>query len=79
MYIEDKSQEQKILSLLEENKGKWVSVSEIMRLGIACHTARITGLRYKKYTIENKTEYVDIRGRKEKYSWYRIPMEETPV
>jgi len=62
------SQERKILHLLKKKKNRWVSLTQILRMGIAQYNARIFELRAKKHKIENKTEWV---GRV-KHSWFRL-------
>lgn len=60
MYQENKSQEQRILDLLQERGDQGAMVYEFMMprphgLGIAQYNARIYGLRQKGYQIINKT------------------------
>jgi len=50
-----KTQKEKILALLKRKK--FVSVPELMRLGIACHTSRISELRRDGYDIVNTEKY----------------------
>ena len=57
-YLEDLTQEEKILNLLKRNANKWVPVHWIIRLGIAQYNARIFWLRKKGYQIFNKTKIV---------------------
>lgn len=60
-YKEDKTQEQRILDLLEERGSEGAYVWEFMMprnrggLGIAQYNARIFGLRKKGYEIKNTT------------------------
>ena len=68
------SQKDRILNLLKKNKGKWVSVVDIMRLRpkIANHTARITELKQKWHQIFNKTKWVKEWPNVVKYSKYML-------
>jgi hypothetical protein len=59
---------EKVRRLLERHKGEWVSLREIVRLGVAQYNARILELRREGLTIDNKTEYVE----KRKVSWFRL-------
>lgn len=74
-YIENPSQEQKILTLLRNNKARWVPVNWLMRLWIAQYNARIFWLRKKGYQIFNKTELVKVWEKKEKHSFYKLTWE----
>lgn len=56
-YIENKSQEDQILEVLQRNFWERVALPEILRLGIAQYNARIWWLRKKWYKIENKISY----------------------
>jgi len=58
-YVENKTQEERILSLLQERGTEGAYVWEFMMprpkgCGIAQYNARIWGLRQKGYIIENK-------------------------
>ena len=59
-YIENKTQEQRILDLLRQKGSEGVFVWEFMiprnqgGLGVAQYNARIWGLRQKGYDIRNK-------------------------
>lgn len=60
-YREDKTQEQRILELLQERGSRGVYVYELQAprpqgLGIAQYNARIYGLRDKGYNIQNVEE-----------------------
>lgn len=65
------TQHSKILNLLKDNKNNWVSLPEILHLGIAQYNARILELRALGHKIENKTQEVEgVR-----HSWYRLVVE----
>ena len=68
------SQQQKLLAVLEANKGAWVPLPSIMALGIAQYNARIYELRRLGYDIKNKTK--EING--VKHSWFCLPGPEGP-
>lgn len=74
-YIENPSQEQKILDLLRRNKWRYVPMNWLMRLWIANHTARICSLKKKGYQIFNKIEWVTVNWKKEKHSSYLLTWE----
>uniref|UniRef100_A0A6M3JBL1 Putative DNA binding, helix-turn-helix domain containing protein n=1 Tax=viral metagenome TaxID=1070528 RepID=A0A6M3JBL1_9ZZZZ len=50
-----KSQSERILALLKRKR--YVSVPELMKLGISCYTKRISELRKKGYKIINIKKY----------------------
>lgn len=55
--------------------GRWLSVREILLLGIAQYGARISELRKCGWQIENRTKFDELR--QERFSWYRlVPREE---
>lgn len=63
-----KTQKEKILALLKRKK--FVSVPELMRLGIACYTKRISELREDGYIIKNHIEFdKKLKAWKSKYSF----------
>lgn len=66
-------QQQKILALLRSKEGEWVSLPEILALGVAQYNARIHELRGQGYEITNRTRVED--GIKK--SWYRL--DKSPV
>lgn len=72
MYIEDKTQEQKILDLLEKANWEWVVLPKIIKLWIAQYNARIYWLRRKWYNIENKIEIVRVRNENKKHTFFRL-------
>lgn len=72
MYIEDKTQEQKILDLLEKANWEWVALPKIIKLWIAQYNARIYWLRRKWYNIENKIEIVRVRNENKKHTFFRL-------
>lgn len=72
MYIENKTQEQKILDLLKENLGNWVALPNIIRLWIAQYNARIWSLRKKWNYIENKIETARVGNESRKYTFFRL-------
>jgi Helix-turn-helix domain len=61
-----KTQQGKILNLLLHAKGRWVSLPEILGLGIAQYGARIFELRRLGFRIRNRTERVEGQIR----SWF---------
>ncbi len=66
------SQADRILALLQRWKGSWVTLPEILRLGIACHTKRISELRRAGHLIElrdNWTKEDALRVRHTAYRW----------
>ena len=63
-----KTQRAAILALLIAAKGAWVSLPEIMALGIAQYNSRILELRRLNFAVQNRTE--TIHGRR--HSWYRL-------
>ncbi len=72
MHIEDKTQEQKILDLLEKANWEWVALPKIIKLWIAQYNARIWSLRRKWYNIENKIEIVRVRNENKKHTFFRL-------
>ena len=60
------SQSQRILRLLEQRQ--WVSLPEILALGIASHTRRLSDLREGGYEIECESTW---KGR-ERHTRYRL-------
>jgi len=48
------TQQEKILRLLQSRPNEWVSLPEILSLGVAQYNARIYDLRRMGYLIENK-------------------------
>ena len=63
-----KNQRGRILRILIDAHGAWVSLPEILALGIAQYGARILELRRQGFIIENRTEHVD----GERHSWFRL-------
>lgn len=59
---------EKIRRLLERSRGQWISLREILRLGVAQYNARILELRKEGLFIENKTEWINGK----KVSWFRL-------
>lgn len=72
MYIENKTQEQKILDLLSNANWKWVALPKIIRLWIAQYNARIYWLRMKWYEIENKIKVVKVWDENKKHTFFRL-------
>lgn len=64
-----KRQRQKILDLLIAARGAWVSLPDILSLGVAQYNARVYELRRLGFRIENKTER-DAAG--QVHSWFRL-------
>jgi hypothetical protein len=64
------SQGAAILRLLVEARSSWVSLPEILALGIAQYNARIFELRRLGFAVENKTE-TDPRT-SARHSWFRL-------
>jgi len=62
------TQRDRVLDLLREANGEWVSLTRILELRIAQFGARILELRRAGYNIENRTE--EVAG--ETHSWYRL-------
>jgi Helix-turn-helix domain len=63
-----KGQRARLLALLDEARGGWVPLPEILALGIAQYNARIFELRRLGFSIENRTEEIDgVR-----HSWFRL-------
>lgn len=62
------SQAERILKLLQERRGDWIPLPEILALGIAQYGARIHELRRDCYKIENRTDHSDGRI----LSWFRL-------
>ena len=59
----------RIAELLRQHAGQWVSLQQILQLGIAMYAARIWQLRHELgLNIENRTETVNGT----KHSWYRL-------
>lgn len=69
VYLENLSQEQKILKVLEKKANNWVALTEILKLWIAQYNARIWGLRKKGYIIENK---VKIQKNKKRHTFFKL-------
>lgn len=65
------TQRDRVLNLLREANGEWVSLTRILELRIAQFGARILELRRAGHNIENRTEEVD----GETHSWYRLVKE----
>jgi Helix-turn-helix domain len=65
-----KSQRSRILALLVEAKGGWVSPPAILALGVAQYNTRIFELRKLGFRIENKTEGNPQTGAR--HSWFRL-------
>jgi hypothetical protein len=62
-------QSEKLLALLRSAHGGWVSLPDILALGLAQYNARIWDLRNKRgLNIENRTEI--IKG--VRHSWFRL-------
>jgi len=61
------TQHLKIIALLKANKG-WVSLPQILSLGVAQYNARIYELRQEGYDIQNKVQTVD----GVKHSWFKL-------
>ena len=73
-----KTQRARLLAILVEARGGWVSLPEILALGIAQFGARILEMRRTGFDIENRTERDDAGV---VHSWYRLinsPAVETP-
>jgi hypothetical protein len=68
--VSGKTQSAAILRLLVEARGAWVSLPEVMALGIAQYNARIFELRRLGFTIENRTETDPGTGAR--HSWFRL-------
>ena len=68
-YIEDLTQEQKILKVLEAKINNWIPLTDILKLWIAQYNARIWGLRKKGYIIENK---VKIQKNKKRHTFFKL-------
>lgn len=68
-YIEDLTQEQKILKVLEAKINNWVPLTDILKLWVAQYNARIWGLRKKGYTIENK---IEIQKNKKRHTFFKL-------
>jgi Helix-turn-helix domain len=62
------TQRARILHLLIEANGSWVSLTDILDLRIGQYNARLWDLRRSGHTIENRTEKVDGAV----HSWYRL-------
>lgn len=65
-----KTQCNKILELLQ--KKEFVTLPEIMRLGIAWHTARISDLRSRGYNVQCIKEYVKVGKKTELHTKYTL-------
>lgn len=61
------SQADRIKNFLSARAGQWVSLKEILELGIAQYNARLFELRREGLLIENKTKKVNGQIQ----SWYR--------
>ena len=72
MYIENKTQEQKILSLLKTANWNWVALPKIIKLWIAQYNARIWWLRKKWFLIENKIKVVKEKNENKKHTFFRL-------
>lgn len=72
MYIEDKTQEQKILDLLKKANWEWVALPKIIKLWISQYNARLYWLRKKWHLIENKIQFVKRNGKLVKFSFYKL-------
>lgn len=59
---------QRIWELLFSGFGNWVSLPQIMKLGIASHTRRIHELRKAGHIIEKREQY---QGHS-RHVWYRL-------
>lgn len=59
-------QRERLKRFFEDNPNKWISLPEILRLGIAQYNARIHELRHEGMKIENKWKIVD----GVKHSWF---------
>ena len=57
------TQRGRILALLIGARGAWVSLSEVLELGIAQYNARLFELRRMGFGIENRREHCDGRIR----------------
>ena len=68
-YIEDLTQGQKILKVLEAKINNWVPLTDILKLWVAQYNARIWGLRKKGYTIENK---IEIQKNKKRHTFFKL-------
>jgi hypothetical protein len=62
------TQQQRLLRLLAEAKGAWVSLPEILALNIAQFGARILEARRAGHLIENRIEVKNGA----RHSWYRL-------
>lgn len=65
-----KTQQARVLRLLIEAHGEWVSLPEILALGIAQYNARIFELRRLGFLVENRTETDTRMGAR--HSWFRL-------
>ena len=70
-----RNQRKEILDLLQSRKNEWVTLPEILKLGIAQYNARVYELRHEGYKIENKTIEVT-KG--ERHTAFRLVVEEKP-
>ena len=71
MYKEKPTQEEKILKVLEEANGGWVSGQKFLHeMYLSQYHARIWGLQQKGHKIE-ASSFVDEHG----FKSYRIPLE----
>lgn len=65
-----KTQRDRILRLLVDAHGEWVSLPDILALGIAQYNARIFELRRLNFNIENRSETDVETGAR--HSWFRL-------
>jgi hypothetical protein len=54
-----KSQSERLLALLRSYGDFWCPLPEIMKLGIACHTKRVSELRDRGFDILCDTSWVE--------------------
>jgi hypothetical protein len=71
-----KTQRARLLALLVEARGGWVSLPAILSLGIAQFGARILELRRTGFNIENKTERDDAGVVRSSYRLINSPVQQ---
>lgn len=62
------TQRDRILQLLRDANGDWVSLPAILSLGCAQYSVRIFELRRQGHAIQNRTKVIDGR----RHSWFRL-------
>jgi hypothetical protein len=53
------TQADRLLAFFKERQGRWVQLSSIMNLYMACHTRRIHELRKRGFIIEMRDHYIE--------------------